>query len=157
MSAVDVAQALYLLVAALGLGLAVSYAGMPVLGQGAFVAVGAYGTALLGPGGEGWPLGIACAASVLVAGLLGYAVALGASRLEGAYLALATWALAWLVHRAVLGYPDVFGGADGLTRPSPAHLVSPALGLDLVLTPAVHVVVAAVLCLTVVAVLVRLE
>jgi branched-chain amino acid transport system permease protein len=154
-TAVDVAQALYLLLAALGLGLAVSYAGLPVLGQGAFIAVGAYGTALLGPGGQGWPLGIACATSVLLAGLLGWALALGASRLEGAYLALATWALAWLVQRALLGYPDVFGGADGLTRPSPAHLVSPALGLDIVLTPAVHVGVAAVLCLTVIAVLVR--
>jgi branched-chain amino acid transport system permease protein len=154
-SAVDLAQALYLLVAALGLSLAVSYAGLPVLGQGAFVAVGAYGTALLGPGGAGWPLGIACGASVLAAALLGYVVALGASRLEGAYLALATWALAWLVQRILLGYPGVFGGADGLTRPSPAHLVSPALGLDLVLTPTAHVAVAALLCLALLGGLVR--
>ena len=35
---------LYLLVAAYGLAIAVSYAGLPVLGQGAFVAVGAFGT-----------------------------------------------------------------------------------------------------------------
>ncbi|MCW2600613.1 MAG: hypothetical protein JWM02_2442 [Frankiales bacterium] len=157
MSAVDLAQALWLLVAALGLALSVSYAGLPVLGQGAFVAVGAYGTALLGPGGEGWPLGIACAASVLAAGLLGHLVAVGASRIEGAYLALATWALAWLVQRILLAYPDLTGGADGLTRPSPAHLVSPALGLDLVLTPTVHVVVVALLCLALVGVLVRLD
>ncbi|MDX6219007.1 MAG: hypothetical protein QOJ48_688, partial [Frankiales bacterium] len=47
MSAVDFAQALYLLLAALGLSLAVSWAGLPVLGGGAFLAVGAYGTALL--------------------------------------------------------------------------------------------------------------
>ena len=38
---------LYLLVAAFGLALPVSYAGLPVLGQGAFVAVGAFGTLLL--------------------------------------------------------------------------------------------------------------
>lgn len=157
MNAVDIAQALWLLVAALGLALSVSYAGLPVLGQGAFMAVGAFGTALLGPGGEGWPLGIACGSSVLLAAALGYLVALGASRLEGAYLALATWALAWLVQRALVSYPDLSGGADGLTRPSPAHLVSPSLGLDLTLTPAVHVVLAALLCLTIIAVLVRID
>ncbi|MGB8651343.1 MAG: branched-chain amino acid ABC transporter permease, partial [Mycobacteriales bacterium] len=157
MSAVDLAQALWLLVAALGLALSVSYAGLPVLGQGAFVAVGGFGTALLGPGGEGWPLGLACAASVLLAAVLGWLVALGASRLEGAYLALATWALAWLVHRALLAYPDVTGGADGLTRPAPAHLVSPALGVEWVLTPAVHVVLAAAVCVVIMAALVRVD
>ena len=155
MSQLDLAQALWLLVSALGLALSVSYARLPVLGQGAFMAVGAFGTALLGPGGQGWPLGIACLASVLMAAVLGHLVALGASRLEGAYLALATWALAWLVQRALVAYPDLSGGADGLTRPSPAHLVSPALGLDLVLTPFVHVVLAGVACLAVIAVLVR--
>ena len=157
MSAVDLAQALWLLVAALGLALSVSYAGLPVLGQGAFVAVGAFGTALLGPGGEGWPLGIACGASVLAAAVLGHLVALGASRLEGAYLALATWALAWLVQRALLAYPGLTGGADGLTRPSPARVVSPALGLELVLTPTLHVVLAGLLCLGIVGMLVRLD
>jgi branched-chain amino acid transport system permease protein len=156
-STVDLAQALWLLVSALGLALSVSYAGLPVLGQGAFMAVGAFGTALLGPGGEGWPLGIACATSVLLAAAVGFLVALGASRLEGAYLALATWALAWLVQRALVAYPDLSGGADGLTRPSPAHLVSPALGVDLILTPTVHVVLAALVCLVVVGILVRID
>jgi branched-chain amino acid transport system permease protein len=157
MSLLEVAQALWLLVAALGLSLSVSYAGLPVLGQGAFVAVGAFGTALLGPGGEGWPLGIALLASVLLAAVLGYVVAVGASRLEGASLALATWGLAWLVQRALLAYPDLSGGRDGLTRSAPAHLVSQTLGLDLVLTPTVHLVLAAVLCVGIVAVLLRLE
>ncbi len=157
MSAVDLAQALWLLVSALGLAVSVSYAGMPVLGQGAFMAVGGFGTALLGPGGQGWPLGIACATSILIAGVLGYLIALGASRLEGATLALATWALAWLVQRALVSYPDLSGGADGLTRTSPAHLVSPGLGLDLTLTPAVHITLAAVLCLTIILVLIRVD
>ena len=156
MTVVDLAQAGWLLIAALGLALSVSYAGLPVLGQGAFVAVGAFGTALLGPGGEGWPLGIACATSILVAAVLGYAVAMGASRLEGASLALATWALAWLVHRALLANPDVTGGVDGLTRPAPAHLVSTTFGLDLTLTPTVHLVIAAVLSLVLMAALRRL-
>jgi branched-chain amino acid transport system permease protein len=157
MSTLDVAQALWLLVAAIGLALSVSYAGLPVLGMGAFLAVGGFGTALLGPGGAGWPLGLAVLGSVTIAAALGYAVALGASRLEGAYLALATWALAWLVDRALLSYPDVTGGPDGLTRRAPAHVVSPTLGLDLTLTPTVHVVVAALLCLLLLGALVRVD
>ena len=157
MTAVDVAQALWLLVAALGLSLSVQYAGLPVLGQGAFVAVGGIGTALLGPGGAGWPLGLAALSSVAVACVVGHVLALGASRLAGAYFALATWALAWLVHRAVLAFPDVFGGSQGLVRRAPAHLVSPSLGLDLVLTPAAHVVLAGLTCAVVVAALVRMD
>jgi ABC-type branched-subunit amino acid transport system ATPase component/ABC-type branched-subunit amino acid transport system permease subunit len=156
-SAIDVAQALWLLVAAVGLSVSVSYAGLPVLGAGAFVAVGGYGTALLGPGGEGWPLLVAVLVSVLLAAATGWLVALGASRLEGPYLALATWALAWLVQRYLLAYPDETGGVDGLTTPAPAHLVSPTLGLDLSLSPAVHVGVALVVCLLLLGALVRVE
>ncbi|GAC1445217.1 MAG: hypothetical protein NVSMB55_25050 [Mycobacteriales bacterium] len=154
---IELAAALWLLVAALGLALSVQYAGLPVLGQGAFVAVGGVGTALLGPGGAGWPLGLAAATSVVVAGVLGHLVALAARRLEGAYLALATWALAWLVYRTMLAFPSAFGGAQGLVRRAPAHLVSPSLGLDLTLTPIVHVVFAAALCVVVVLALIRLD
>lgn len=157
MSLVELAQALWLLVAALGLALSVSYTGLPVLGQGAFVALGGVGTALLGPGGAGLPLGLAVLASVAAAALVGNLVARGATRLEGAYLALATWALAWLVHRVLTAFPTVFGGEQGLVRRSPARLVSPTLGLELVLTPAVHVVLAGATCLTVMLLLRRLE
>ena len=157
MSLVELAQALWLLVAALGLAVSVSYAGLPILGQGAFVAVGGVGTALLGPGGAGLPLGVAVVAAVVAAALVGQLVALGASRLEGAYLALATWALAWLVLRVLTAFPSVFGGEQGLVRAAPARLVSPALGLELVLTPGVHVVLAALTCLTVILALRRVE
>jgi branched-chain amino acid transport system permease protein len=157
MTTVELAQALWLLVAALGLSLSVQYAGLPVLGQGAFVAVGGIGTALLGPGGAGWPVGVAVLTSVVVAGVLGQLVALAARRLEGAYLALATWALAWLVYRTMLAFPSTFGGAQGLVRRAPTHLVSPALGVEVTLTPAVHVALAAVTCVVVILAGVRLE
>jgi branched-chain amino acid transport system permease protein len=156
-SALDLAQALWLLVAVAGLALSVSYAGLPVLGAGAFVAVGGYGTALLGPGGRGWPLGVAALVSIVIAAATGWLVALGASRLEGPYLALATWALAWLVQRCLLAYPDHTGGVDGRTMPSPAHLVSPTLGLDLSLTPRAHVGVSLVACLLLLSALIRVE
>jgi ABC-type branched-subunit amino acid transport system ATPase component/ABC-type branched-subunit amino acid transport system permease subunit len=146
MSAFDCAQALWLLLSAVGLALSVSYAGLPVLGQGAFMAIGGFGTALLGPGGQGWPLPLAVATSVAIAAVSGWLVALGASRLTGAYLAVATWSLAWLVDRVLAAYPRLSGGADGLDRPAPAHLRSTLLGVDLVLDPWVHVVVAGLLC-----------
>jgi ABC-type branched-subunit amino acid transport system ATPase component/ABC-type branched-subunit amino acid transport system permease subunit len=132
---------LYLLLAAYGLAVAVSYAGLPVLGQGAFVAVGAFGTTQLVS--HGTPLGVAVVAAVALAGVAGYAVGFAGARLSGGPLALATWALAWLVYSALLLFPRLGGGAQGLTRPAPARLVSPALGVIVTLSPAVHVVVAA--------------
>lgn len=140
---IELATALYLLLAATGLALAVSYAGLPVLGQGAFVAVGGVGTALLA---DALPLPLAVVAAVCVAGVLGLLVGLAAARLSGAPLGLATWALAWLVYEALLAFPDLAGGAQGLVRPTPAVLVNPLLGLTLTLTPGAHVVLAGLLC-----------
>ena len=143
MNAVDVARDLYLLLAALGLNLAVGYAGQPVLGQGAFVAVGAYGTLLLA---AHLPLGVAVLLAVAGAAALGWAVDYGAARLRGAFLALGTWALAWLALAVVEAFPGTFGGEQGLLRTAPAVVVSPALGTVWVLTPWWHVVFGVVLC-----------
>lgn len=154
---VDLARDLYLLLAVLGLALSVGYAGLPVLGQGAFVATGSFGTALLGPGGAGWPLGVAALAAVAIAAVAGYLVGVAAAGLQGAELALATWALAWLVAAVLVAFPGLSGGAQGLVRTAPAHLVSPVLGLDLTLGPWVHVGIAALACALTVLVLARLE
>src|SRR4051812_13012483 len=144
---------LYLLVAAYGLAIAVSYAGLPVLGQGAFVAVGAFGTSQLAS--HGVPLGVAVITAVAMAAATGYLVGFAATRLAGAQLALATWALAWLAYTALLVFPRLSGGAQGLTDATPAHLVSPALGLDITLQPWVHVLVAALVDIALAAVLWR--
>ena len=157
MSAIDIAQALWLLVAALGLSVSVAYAGLPVLAQSAYIAVGGYGVALLGPGGIGLPLGIAAAVAVVMAGILGFLAALGLSRAEGAYLALATWALAWLVQRVLLAYPTVFGGPEGLTRPVPPHLVSRLLGVQILLTTNVNLAIAALLCVITLLAVLRMD
>ncbi len=143
MTSVDIARDLYLLLAALGLNLAVGYAGQPVLGQGAFVAVGAYGTVLLAPHVS---LGIAVLIAVAGAGVLGWVVDFGASRLRGAFLALGTWALAWLTVAVLAAFPGTFGGDQGLIRTAPSTLVSPALGISWRLTPRWHVVFATALC-----------
>lgn len=137
------AQDLYLLVAAYGLAIAVAYAGLPVLGQGAFVAVGAFGTSQLAA--HGTPLGIAVITSVVGAGVGGYLVGFAASRLEGAPLALATWGLAWLVYEALLVFPRLSGGSQGLTRETPARLVSRSLGVVVTLQPWAHALIAGVI------------
>jgi branched-chain amino acid transport system permease protein len=156
-SAVGLAQSLWLLVAALGLALSVRYAGAPMLGQSAFLAVGGYGVALLGPGGAGLPLGIAAGLAVLLAAAGGCLTALGTARLDAGYFALATWTLAWLVQRALIAFPDVFGGAEGLTRPAPAGLLSRTLGIRLTLTDRINLGMAAGTCLLVLAALYRLS
>jgi branched-chain amino acid transport system permease protein len=142
-TSVDLARDLWLLLAALGLNLSVGYAGQPVLGQGAFVAVGAYGTLLLAPR---WPLPLAVLAAVAGAGVLGWVVDFGAARLRGAFLALGTWALAWLAVAVLAAFPGTFGGEQGLVRTAPATLVSPSLGLGWRLTPRTHVAIALLLC-----------
>jgi branched-chain amino acid transport system permease protein len=147
-SSLDLARNLYLLLAALGLNLVLGYAGQPVLGQGAFVATGAYGVALLTARAH-LPLGVAWVAAAVVAGLAGWLVGHGAARLRGAFLALATWAAAWLAYSVVVAFPGVFGGAQGLVRAAPAHLVSPTLGVDWALTPRWHVAIAGGLCVLV--------
>lgn len=156
MSVVGLAQSLWLLVAALGLALSVRYAAAPMLGQSAFVAVGGYGVALLGPGGAGLPLGVAAGLAVLLAAAAGYLTALGTARLDGGYFALATWTLAWLAQRALLAFPDLFGGTEGITRPAPAQLVSRTLGVQVTLTDRVNLGLAAGTCLLVLAGLYRL-
>jgi ABC-type branched-subunit amino acid transport system ATPase component/ABC-type branched-subunit amino acid transport system permease subunit len=149
-SAVDLAGHLWLLLAALGLNVVVGHAGQPVLGQGAFVAVGGYGTALLADR-AGWPQGLAVAVAVAVAGVLGWALGHGATRLQGAYLALATWGFAWLTFAVLVAFPATYGGEQGLVRPAPARLVSHWLGMSWRVTPRWHVAIAALLCLLAVA------
>jgi branched-chain amino acid transport system permease protein len=155
-SVVGVAQLLWLLVAALGLALSVSYAGLPMLGQSAFVAMGGYGVLLLGPGGAGLPLGLAAGLAVLLAAAAGYLMALGTARLDGGYLALATWALAWLAQLVPVAFPDQLGGTEGITRAVPARLVSRTFGLQFALTDRVNLCLAAGSCLLTMAALCRL-
>jgi branched-chain amino acid transport system permease protein len=127
------ANTAYLALAATALGLIVGPGGLPSLGTGAFMAIGAFTSALL-VARSGWPLepaALAGAAAALVAGLLTG----GVVRLRPAFVAVSTWLLAWLVWLFLLAFPSVSGGAQGLILP-PKSL----LGLDA--TPTVHFEVA---------------
>ena len=108
-----VASDLYLAGAAVGLGIVVGLGGMPSLGQGAFVAVGAFGTALLTVK-AGWPDEAALVFATLLSGLAGAAVGLAAALLRPALVAVVTWLLAWLVAIGLAAFPAVSGGAQGI-------------------------------------------
>ena len=155
MNVIEVAGDLYLLLAALGLCISVQYADLPILGQSAFVAVGGFGTLQLAQ--HGFPLGLAVPLSVLMACLGGFLLELGAVRLHGASLALATWGLAWLVAAVLAAFPSVSGGSQGLTHETPVRFVSHWLGVAVTITPTAHLVIAAVLCGIVLLALHRLD
>ncbi len=107
------ASDLYLAAAAVGLGIVVGLGGMPSLGQGAFIAIGAFATAVLETK-AGWPTEGAVLAGVVLAALAGGAVGTVAGRLRPALVAVFTWLLAWLVAIGLAAFPTVSGGAQGI-------------------------------------------
>lgn len=80
-------------IAVLGLNLLTGFNGQISLGHGAFFAVGAYTTAVLIDHG-GWPFWATLPVAAVMCFVVGYLFGLPALRLEGHYLALATFALA---------------------------------------------------------------
>jgi branched-chain amino acid transport system permease protein len=104
---------LYLALAATGLGFAVGLAGMPSLGQGAFMAIGAFTAALLRAKVGAGPLE-ATLAGLAVTTLAGFVLGIGFVRLGRVLFAVATWLLAWLVALGLGAFPAISGGAQGL-------------------------------------------
>jgi branched-chain amino acid transport system permease protein len=79
-------------VALVGLNLVTGYNGQISLGHGAFYAIGAYTTAIL-MDKAGWPYWLAVPAAAPVCMVVGYIFGRPALKLQGLYLALATFAL----------------------------------------------------------------
>jgi branched-chain amino acid transport system permease protein len=99
-------------IAIVGLNVVTGYSGQISLGQGAFMAIGAYTTAILTVNygvGEYWT--IPCAG--VVAGLVGFAFGFPALRLSGVYLALATFGLAVSVVLIAKRFDHFTGGTPG--------------------------------------------
>lgn len=106
----------YLAIAAGGLTVLTGQSGQLSLGHGAFMAVGAYSTALLLQSRSGSPpLVLVILAASTVALVVGLGVGIPAARLHGPYVAGATLALAVAVPGVALYFSEQFGGEQGLT------------------------------------------
>jgi branched-chain amino acid transport system permease protein len=105
-------------IALLGLNILTGYNGQISLGHGAFYALGAYTTAILI---DKWsvPYGLTIPAAGLLCLVAGFLFGIPALRLEGLYLALATFALALCVPQILKYFDQWTGGSQGivLTRP----------------------------------------
>jgi branched-chain amino acid transport system permease protein len=118
---VQLANVAYLVCAAAGLSILTGLSGQISLGQGAFMAVGAYVAALMLLH-LSWPLPLVLLTSVLVTALAGALVGAAAARLRGPYLAGATLAFA-VGLPALANYrhlTSTLGGANGLVVLSPS-------------------------------------
>ncbi len=122
----EFAKVAIFVIALLGLNLLTGYSGQISLGNGAFMAVGGYTTAILIQR-TGAPYWATIPAAGLLAGVVGFLFGIPALRLTGIYLALATFALALSVP-PILNHFDTFtGGHGGIVMPA----VLPPSGLDL--------------------------
>jgi branched-chain amino acid transport system permease protein len=114
--------------ALLGLNILTGYNGQISLGHGAFYAVGAYTTAIMIDRWNvdyGWTLPVAG----LVCLVVGFLFGIPALRLEGLYLALATFALALAIPQILKYFEHWTGGSQGIV------LSKPTAPLGLALTP----------------------
>jgi branched-chain amino acid transport system permease protein len=128
----DLAEFVYLALAAVGLSYAVGLAGIPSLGQGAFLGIGAFAEALLRTK-AGWPLLPSLVAAVAITGAVGVLTGLATGRLRSAFVAVSTWILSWIVLLVLTSFPGISGGAQGLVLPE-------ATLLGQTLTPTAHYV-----------------
>jgi branched-chain amino acid transport system permease protein len=118
----QVTLALAYSIAILGLNMVTGYNGQISLGHGAFYAVGAYITAILMSNFD-WPYWATLPVSGAVCLLIGFLFGLPALRLEGIYLALATYSLAIATPQILKAkqLEDWTGGVQGIviTKPDP--------------------------------------
>lgn len=113
-------------VAILGLNLLTGYNGQISLGNGAFMAIGGYTTALLVKRVD-VPYLLTIPIAGILAGTVGFLFGVPALRLRGIYLALATFALALSVTPVLNNYDQFTGGHAGINLTP----VTPLVGLDL--------------------------
>ena len=112
------AQVLILAIALLGLNLLTGFNGQISLGHGAFMAVGAYTTALLMTHTQANFI-LEVLAAIGVAAALGLVIGIPATRLKGPYLAGMTLMVALALPPIADKWSATFGGDQGLTTVVP--------------------------------------
>jgi branched-chain amino acid transport system permease protein len=128
-STFQVTMVLVYAIALLGLNILTGYNGQISLGHGAFYAIGAYAAAVL-MDKFGWPYWATLPVAAAVCLLAGFLFGLPALRLEGPYLALATFALAVALPQ-ILKYKHLeewTGGVQGIVITKPESPFATLLG-----------------------------
>lgn len=105
-------------IGAIGLNILTGYTGQISLGQGGFLAVGAYTSGLLVTR-AGLPTLAAIVIAVLVTALVGAFFGLPALRLKGLYLAIATLASQFIILFLVRNWDTLTGGVESIAVPKP--------------------------------------
>ncbi len=99
------------IIAAVGLNILTGYTGLISLGHAAFMAIGAYTSAILTVK-LSVPFWLALPISGAMSGFIGFVVGLPSLRLTGIYLALATMAFGFIVDEIIIQWYAVTGGAE---------------------------------------------
>ena len=106
-------------VGAIGLNILVGYTGQISLGQGAFMAIGAYAAGLFTLE-LGLPWGVSIALACMLTAAVGTFFGLPSLRLKGLYLAIVTLAAQEIVEWLMTHWTAVTGGTEAIVLPSPA-------------------------------------
>ncbi len=97
----------------IGLNLLIGYAGQISLGHGAFVGLGAYGSAILTMNQEWNPL-LAMVVAAVFTGVLAFLIARPILKLKGHYLAMATLGMGIIISIVINTEDQITGGPDGM-------------------------------------------
>ena len=116
------------IIGAIGLNILVGYTGQISLGQGGFLAVGAYTAGLLAVKTGMSPIG-GVAAAIGVTAVVGAFFGLPALRLKGLYLAIATLAAQEIVVWLITHWEWLTGGTDALVL-EPVSVFGWTIGVD---------------------------
>ncbi len=128
---------------ALGLDLLLGWSGQFAFAHIAFFGIGIYTTALLQMR-LGVPFVVGVPLAAILAGLVGLAIAIPATRLRTVYLALATYAFAECAQWVFRAWESLTKGSDGLRFPPP-DIFGYVVGTDRRAFPVMAVILALVL------------
>ena len=104
-------------IAAMGLQVLTGYAGQFSIAHAAFMAVGAYTSAIMA--NHGIPLYLSLPAAALMTGLVGMLFGLPSLRIKGFYLLMATLAAQFIIMYIITHWQDLTKGEFGYPAPSP--------------------------------------
>jgi len=106
-------------VGAIGLSILTGFTGQISIGHGAFVAVGAYASAIL-TNKLGLPFWVALPIAGFIAAFIGMIFGIPSLRIKGLYLAIATLAAQVIIEYTIVHWEGLTNGVAGMYVPSPS-------------------------------------